>query len=871
MTDNKKAWRAARRRVLICGLMSAGLALAACSGGGSSGAPVAGGTAPAPSPTPTPTPTPAAQVSPQSLGFPVPSPEPALPAGVDPFAPPAADATGGPVLTEIGDRANPGDTIALTGDGFTSATQFRLFAQSAATTSNATIAPRRFTPNAAALTLPANGAANAMYLVYPTNGTQLGRPLAINRTTARWVGPNQVAVGGTSAVFGVNLSQNHGTTTSFVYLKPQGTAAGQFVPVVSVNPYRVQFSVPAGTAPGTYELWVHNGHGGSFGWSGPLSLTVTAQTPWAGTEARTFNVRDFGAVGDGVTADDAAISRALNAAAAAQPATLFFPAGTYLITRPYNASTTSTPSYRDWSFPPHVRWLGSGQGQTIFRAAANYRANASAVGVTANVGLFLQESGSCAASAGGAAEIRDLTIDAFDAFAGNSLSHPILQVRRCDNLLFQNVTFNGDLDFVGNTHLFFQGVTFRGANFFNEASQVFFDQSISLARADADAMTGNGQEVSITRHLTRDLDPTSDPADRSDLSRRNSGIGSGRWVVAQGGHTRNFYIGDSQTIALAPSAFRFDGNSGEQILFEHGGTFYGGSNGSFNGTRLTLPGLNFNRAGGVDGSVVVVASGKGFGQRRTIVSSDSASSSVTIDSPFTVTPDSTSFVVVELAADNIVVYNNQLQGKPNYASAFSASSGVQPYGNTSRLTVEANGFDQLRSAYSEASLVTTSSDVVGPNLFNSFFNNRVTNGLGGISIGVGLFGTAQQNANIIGNFGFLARDNVFNGLSGIGYQIAGPGESLMLIVERGQWNNVFAGFITNSDGRAYTDNFLLNSTFVFSGIARGAAVNGDVPAQSTGARVFSNSTNDPTGTTFSGFSTGNTLACTPSASACPAG
>ncbi|MFA6220301.1 MAG: glycosyl hydrolase family 28-related protein [Erythrobacter sp.] len=843
------------------GVVGAALALSGCGGAGGS-SPIGVGD--------TPMPDPVTLATPQSLGFPVPSPEPALPAAVDPFAPPAADATGGPVLTEIGDRAAPGDTIAFTGDGFSGATRFQLFGQSAAGATNAMIAPRRFTASAATLTLPADSTASAMYLVYPAVAGQLGRPLAINRTTARWVGPNQVAAGGTSAVFGVNLSQNHGTTTALVYLQPQGGGVGQFVPVVSVNPYRVEFSVPAGTAAGAYQLWTHNGHGGSFGWSGPLMLTVTAQSPWAGTEARIFDVRDFGAVGDGTTPDDAAIGRALNAAAAAQPSTIFFPAGTYRITRPYNISTGGAASYRDWFFPPHVRWLGAGQGRTVLRAATDYRANANALGISANTGLFLQEGGNCAAAAAGAAEIRDLTIDGFDAFAGDGLGHQILQVRRCDNLRFENVAFNGDVDFLGNTHLFFQGVTFRGNNFFDGASQVFFDRSISLARADSDSLTGNGQEVAITRHLTRDLDPANDPVDRSNLSRRNSGIGSGRWLVVQGGHTRNFYIGDSQTVALGPSANRFDGNSGEQILLEHGGTFYGGSNGSFDGTRLTLPGFDFNRAGGVDGSVVVVASGKGFGQRRTIVSNDPATSSVTIDAPFTVAPDSTSFVVVELAADNIVVYNNRLQGKPDYASAFSASAGVEPYGNSSRVSVDSNSFDQLRGAYVEFSIVATAEDVVGPNLFNSFHNNRVTNGLNGIVIGVGVFATAQQNANIIGNFGFLARDNLFDQLSGIGLQIAGPGESLMLIFERGQWNNVFAGFITNSDGRAYNSNFLLNSSFLYGGIARATAVNGDVPTQSTGARVFSNSTNDPTGTSFSGFATGNMLACTPSASACPA-
>lgn len=44
------------------------------------------------------------------------------------------------------------------------------------------------------------------------------------------------------------------------------------------------------------------------------------------------NVRDFGAVGDGVTDDTAAIARALGAATRAKGGVVFFPAGTYLVT-----------------------------------------------------------------------------------------------------------------------------------------------------------------------------------------------------------------------------------------------------------------------------------------------------------------------------------------------------------------------------------------------------------------------------------------------------------------------------------------------------------------------------------------------------------
>lgn len=49
----------------------------------------------------------------------------------------------------------------------------------------------------------------------------------------------------------------------------------------------------------------------------------------AGTEAGSFDVRRFGATGDGNTIDTAAVNQAIDAAAAAGGGTVRFPRGTY--------------------------------------------------------------------------------------------------------------------------------------------------------------------------------------------------------------------------------------------------------------------------------------------------------------------------------------------------------------------------------------------------------------------------------------------------------------------------------------------------------------------------------------------------------------
>ncbi len=60
-----------------------------------------------------------------------------------------------------------------------------------------------------------------------------------------------------------------------------------------------------------------------------LAAVVQAQQPPA-AGARTYNIRDYGAVGDGKTLDSPAINRAIEACAQAGGGTVSLPAGTYL-------------------------------------------------------------------------------------------------------------------------------------------------------------------------------------------------------------------------------------------------------------------------------------------------------------------------------------------------------------------------------------------------------------------------------------------------------------------------------------------------------------------------------------------------------------
>lgn len=87
------------------------------------------------------------------------------------------------------------------------------------------------------------------------------------------------------------------------------------------------FRLPVGAPAGEYEVWLHNGRGGAYGWVRAGSLTVRAGARRA---PPVFNALDYGARGDGIVDDGPALKAALEAAAPAG-GVVALPPGTYRI------------------------------------------------------------------------------------------------------------------------------------------------------------------------------------------------------------------------------------------------------------------------------------------------------------------------------------------------------------------------------------------------------------------------------------------------------------------------------------------------------------------------------------------------------------
>ena len=650
--------------------------------------------------------------------FPKPSPEPVLPSGSDPFSPPAvgtAPPAGAPALAEWTRTGAPDAVIAVTGSrlatlgntaGVTSA-RFEVFGQNSTGSYTGTTTLQYLDGLKAAVVLPAALPANSEYMLWPENAAGAGAPAVVNATEAWWAGPNVATRGDTVSLYGRNLVHDTASMTSHIYIQKAG-AAGAWATVTAANPYKVDFTIPAGLGDGVYQIWAHNGRGGHYGWSGPVTLTVNDGMPWS---SHVYNVKTYGAKGDGVTDDEAAIESAMVAAQNDPWSTVYLPAGTYMV------SLGFVP-------PSKVRWEGAGATSTILRANANFVQPKQWNGRA--YCLMFNPSGNSNI------EMDNLTLDANGNMNGY-LSVPVY-MRFDSDLRFNGVTISAKgyeiADFHGSTRLLFQGCNFIGAAsgvFFGAATQVAVKSCNVYGTNDANTLltSWGGDSISYENTTGQDYNNTT-----------SDGWAQGRFIYgsAEWGSNRNIYIGNCSTKAMAVRPALANQNTGEQLLWENG-TLYSGTPVSASLTAVTFP-VNtfFSNTGLAAGEYdAVIANGTGLGQHRKIVAC--AGSTVVVSPAWNVAPDTTSTVLIAGVVSRCAVYDNSLQGKSTYATQVTASAGIQPYGSSYDFIADGNTISQVRYGISLWAPTQTTMTPVSINcvFFNYIANNSMTQCVDGIS------------------------------------------------------------------------------------------------------------------------------------------
>jgi hypothetical protein len=167
------------------------------------------------------------------------------------------------------------------------------------------------------------------------------RPYLFNVARPFWLSAERACAGDRVHVFGFGLRREHEGPRTYAP-RPKSTLAliGGDQPLLVAahrqarstvwtdDPRLVFFRLPADTPPGEYTAYVHSGVGGAHGWAKAGALEVVARDP---AEPKVFSVARFGASGDDLADDTAALAKALAAAARAGGGVAFLPPGTYRV------------------------------------------------------------------------------------------------------------------------------------------------------------------------------------------------------------------------------------------------------------------------------------------------------------------------------------------------------------------------------------------------------------------------------------------------------------------------------------------------------------------------------------------------------------
>ena len=700
----------------------------------------------------------------------VPADQPAPPG--DSFVPPVDGSgpdPGAPVIGQWSPSAEHGQTVVLTGDRFTAPgsaadTEFFFFGQH--TAGQPSLEPaliQRMDGDRAAIKMGMEGRAGteSMYLLWGRNDAGYGRPVMVNRAEAWWVGPSKAAAGETVAAFGRNLAHKGGTSQSWVYVTPQG-GGGQFATVTSVNPYKVEFRVPPGLPVGSYQVWVHSGHGGDYGWSrSPEDLLVEAPPGYPG--AILDVVADFGATADGTTDDYAAVSAAIGAAGPGD--TVYFPPGRYVVGSPLGIGSDQ------------VRLLGAGPEVSLIQAHP-----------TNDMPWLLNTVGKSGLT------FENLGLEGNRSFTqhklmrhvrnGNQLHIPFEDLRYLNVRIDTDVTpiaiHGGDRVTVRDSE-----ITAGGALFIELSKQVFIEDNAFYGRGDVSAMI-----------LSWALDMFSLAGNTGTHHDMGSVDGwAKRFFAGQSGPggVQRAYLAHNETtdLGLRPELYQnpATANEGEHILFEGSHlsqALYGGKPVGWSADTMTFADLDVDYAdpqfGGATKVLVLVTDGKGAGQIRALVPTVPAAPGViTLDAPLTVPPDGTSHVVLTKSHDRVVIYDNDLDGLAehvDYPDAV-ASSGIQLFMTNNRMVVANNRLSDLRWGLS---LWThqQASERFSTGYFNLFHRNSITNTRYGMALQSGYDRSLTSLNAGTSQLGNLFYGNVVDGALAFAYgETAQPAQGFM--------------------------------------------------------------------------------------------
>ena len=254
-----------------------------------------------------------------------------------------------PVVFKVPDSNEPGDIILLYGGNLAKATTISIGRLEDGTLVEPRITTNKLPANAINQTslqpvdesvkfsLPRNSQ-NGVFVGQVNSSNGKSNTFLLNTPELWFMQPtkllptlkqNEAAEGTEVQVVGKNFQLPKIDSKATVALKEIGSGKATIIPINKVERFSLWFNLPSTIKNGKYQLFVHNGFGGTEGWSQPIEISIKSPQYWSD---KVFDVKQFGALGDDKTDDTKSIRDAIDATEKNGGGVVYFPWGVYRLT-----------------------------------------------------------------------------------------------------------------------------------------------------------------------------------------------------------------------------------------------------------------------------------------------------------------------------------------------------------------------------------------------------------------------------------------------------------------------------------------------------------------------------------------------------------
>ncbi len=488
-------------------------------------------------------------------------------------------------------------------------------------------------------------------------------------------------------IFGRNISYDPKAT--LLQIIANNRVVRELSPI-KANLWEASFEIPKTIPLGDYTVRLYNGKGDASAWSSALNLEIIAFNAWPD---RIFNVRDFGAEGQGDVKDSDAIKAALEAAQDNGGGIVLLPRGHYQIegTLEIPKFVTLRGERRDWA---SVFWLDADNppralihGKDHF-GVEDLTIYASSHGdVISNIAEKSADDGSL-----GFVRLQRLTLRASN-FYGHLKPEDISQRIAAGESLTEDKHGPADIRLAGTNLIIMDNDIYGSSRAFvliNPISTVVARNKFYNGVHGWYSISGSNGVIFEDNQVTG-----------SDLTATGGGVNT----LYGSSHSQNVYF--------SRNIFSFlNGGDREAMTSDGPGGIYFGQVRPSGPMELSL--MNSpNQHKSWEGSGVFILGGKGMGQYARVRKIDNQT--VYLDHPFTVPPDETSTVSITVLQRNYLFLDNQFNDTGVAIQYYGSSVNHVAAGNKSERT---DGFMNSGRWYRHYQ----------PSWYCQFFDNEITEG-----------------------------------------------------------------------------------------------------------------------------------------------